>query len=128
MRRTVFTRALVFALLASLFTAGALAPRATAGHLPVVTGEHWVKASEGERLAYLLGMGTIIELEKEYQGEKPIAESLNHKLVKGLHDHTFREIKQHLDNYYKQNPGQLDRPVVEVIWYELVAPDLEHAK
>lgn len=129
MRRLFFTTGPSLCLLVSLIVFGALCLDATQAlakrEVPLVTGEHWIKASNGEKLSYLLGMATIIELEKEYQGEKPIPESLNYKLVKGLHDHSLQEIKQHLDTYYQQHPDKQQRPVVEVIWYELVSPDLK---
>lgn len=118
MLRTVIFSVIVCLLL----TAGATASQAR--ELPLVTGKHWIKSTEGEKAAYLMGMGTIIELEKEYQGEERCPESLNSKLVKGLSDHSIKEIKDYVDSYYAQNPGKLGEPVVRVIWYELIAPDL----
>lgn len=117
----------IIALGIALLFLATMAGTAQAGKLPLVTGKHWTKATQGEKVSYLLGMGTIIELEKEYQGEKPLKDSLNSKLVQGLSDHTFKEIKDHVDAYYKEHPEKLDVPVVEVIWYELVAPDLKEA-
>ncbi len=118
MKRSI---SLILALLLLTVLAGVAQAK---NHVPLVTGKHWAKATQAEKMSYLLGMGTIIELEKEYQGDKPLEDSLNHKLVKGLSGHTFREIKGHVDTFYDNNPEKMDVPVVEVIWYELVAPTL----
>lgn len=120
-------RKTVIAVLMCVLCMGAVGV-SVAGELPVVTGKHWLEASKGEKLAFLLGMGTIIELEKEYQGASPAANSLNEKLVKGLCDDTFHGIKDYLDQYYLDHPDAVERPVVEVIWYDLIAPDLEAQK
>jgi hypothetical protein len=95
---------------------------AAANELPIVTGNEWVASTEREQTAYLLGMATIIDIEQEVQGMNP--EFAEHTLidtwVKGLSPYTITELREKIDVYYASNPGELDTPVVEVLWKEFV--------
>ena len=93
---------------------------------PVVTGEHWMKASPEEKLAFVAGMATIIELEKEIQGASPLPmeKSLISSWAKGMSRYTFKEIVAILDGYYAQ-PDRLGKSVVEAMWFEVAAPNLK---
>jgi hypothetical protein len=42
-------------------------------------------------------------------------------MVKALDGMTLRQIMAAVDAYYTANPDQQQRPVFEVIWFELVA-------
>jgi hypothetical protein len=37
----------------------------------------------------------------------------------------MNEVAKHVDDYYRANPDKLDKPVVEVIWYETIVPRLK---
>lgn len=94
----------------------------------VATGEHWTTASVQEKRAFLLGMGTIIDLEQEFQGANPPKAVSEHSLIpkfaEGLKGYTIPTAQQAIDAWYAANPGQLKRSVIEVIWYELTVPNL----
>lgn len=91
---------------------------------PVVTGEHWVNATPDERLAFIAGMTTMIELEKEVQGPTPpeSQRTLIPAWVSGLSRFTLKEIAAALDDVYKKQPALKSKPVVEVLWYEVAFP------
>lgn len=91
---------------------------------PVVTGEHWVNASPDERLAFIAGMTTMIELEKEVQGTAPPENqrTLIPAWTSGLSRYTLKEIVAALDDVYKKQPALKSKPVVEVLWYEVAFP------
>ena len=93
--------------------------------LPVATGEHWTTATEREKKAFLLGMGTMIKVEYEIQGEDPPPDDKTfiQTLVKGLSKFTLTSAMEAIDAWYAANPDQLERPVVEVIWFELTLPN-----
>jgi hypothetical protein len=65
--------------------------------LPVVTGEHWVTSTEVEKKAFLIGMGTIIEVEQEAQSQSstplPDEATFIPELVQGLSQYTITDIK-----------------------------------
>lgn len=97
-------------------------------NLPVVTGKHWVDSTEREKKAFLIGMGTIIEVEQEVQSKNPSSEkarSFIPTFVAGLSGYSITEIMNQVDSWYQANPDKLDRPVIEVIWSELVMPNVE---
>jgi hypothetical protein len=101
------------------------AANASAYQLPIVTGEHWVNSTEGERKAFLLGAATIIGLEFQVQGPQPPSEqTLVDTWVKGLSQYNLESLAKEIDDYYKNNPDKLSRPVVEVMWTEFTLPNV----
>jgi len=91
---------------------------------PVVTGDHWVNATPAERMAFISGLTTMIELEKEVQGTTPPQDqrSLIPAWVGGLSRFTLKEIVAALDDIYTKKPELKAKPVVEVLWYEVAFP------
>ena len=94
--------------------------------LPVVTGEHWTSATDNEKRAFLVGIATALEVEQEFQAINPQASgaSMVPIMIQGLDRFTLTEIMQGVDSWYAGNGEQLDRPVIEVLWYELALPNL----
>jgi hypothetical protein len=101
-------------------------PPVHASELPMATGEHWTTATEREKRAFLLGMGTILEIEHEFQADNPPAPGTSAvpPLVNGLSDYTLEGLTRNLDQWYADNPDGLERPVIEVIWTEFALPNL----
>jgi hypothetical protein len=101
---------------------------ASARELPIITGEHWTTATEREKKAFLIGMGTIIEAEQELQGANPAPEvrerSFIPDLVEGLSKYSINTAMEAIDAYYSKNPAEVKRPVIEVIWFELTLPNM----
>lgn len=94
---------------------------------PIVTLKNWKDANDHERYSFLLGFITAIELEKEWQGKQPLpfSRSLNSSWVKGLSGVPLATLNKRLLDYIEQNPDKLERPVVEVAWFEYVQPVLD---
>lgn len=101
--------------------------KAEAYAFPVITGEHWVNATPQERLSFIAGLTTMIELEKEVQGSTPPPEqkSLIPAWVSGLSRFKLKEIVDALDDVFKKKPELVKKPVVEVLWYEVAFPKTE---
>lgn len=120
------TRRLPFLLaLAAVFLVAAQTPaRAMEKSFPVITGENWVNATPQERLAFIAGLTTMIELEKEVQGPTPPADerSLIPGWVSGLSRFSLKEIVTALDDVYQKRPELKSRPVVEVLWEQVAYP------
>jgi len=94
---------------------------------PVVTGEQWAHSSRDEKLIYVNGMATMIELEKEVQAKAaPAQESpgLMDGWIAGLAGMRLEDIVDKLDAYYRKNPKQTGRPVVDALWYEVAVPNM----
>jgi hypothetical protein len=103
---------------------------ARAQEVPLVTGEHWTKSSEEVRKAYLVGIANIVYLETAYEGTSPAsdAQSFLPRMIKGLRGQTLDSVRDALNKSYAVHPDQLNRPVIETIWFEIVLPGLRNVK
>jgi hypothetical protein len=100
---------------------------ARAEEVPLATGEHWAKASDEQKKAYLVGIANVIAVDAAVHAGSPPADSQSivPRMVRGLKGQTLDSVRQALDRWYAANPGRLQRPVIETIWFELVVPGLQ---
>ena len=94
----------------------------TRKELPFPNSSEWTSATEREKLAYLLGVMNMAMIEYQLSGPNPKHRTTVAKIVKALDGMTLRQMLEKIDAYYKANPDKQQRPVFEVIWFELVAP------
>ena len=99
---------------------------ARADEVPLITGEHWSKSSEQLKKAYLIGIANVVQVETAYFGANPPsdAQSFVPRFASGLKGHTLDSVRDGLDKWYAGHPDQLQRPVIETIWFEMVVPGL----
>jgi hypothetical protein len=93
---------------------------------PVVLLKHWQAANQTEKMSFLLGFVTMLEMDKEWQGQKPlpITASINQSWVRGLADVTFGQMAKRLDEYVAAHPDKLDMPLVEALGRIYVVPKM----
>ncbi len=98
-----------------------------ADEVPMITGEHWTKSSEQLKKVYLIGIANVIQVETAYYAANPPPDTQNFvpRFAKGLKRHTLDSVRQGLDSWYAAHPDQLQRPVIETIWFEMVVPGLK---
>ncbi len=115
--------AVLAALLTLSLTANAQEP-SPGSDLVMINGQHWTQSQRSSKLAFLMGLGNFFEVEQALQEGKPVAdnESLIPVFARGLDNETLPTIMQKVDAWYTQNPNQLDRPVIEVIYFEIALP------
>jgi hypothetical protein len=103
---------------------------AGAADIPVITGEHWTTSSEEMKKAYLVGIANLLQIETAYHAENPPtdAQSIVPRLVKGLQGQTLDSVREGLNRWYAGNPDQLQRPVIETVWFEMAVPGLQKHK
>ena len=103
---------------------------AGAAEVPVVTGEHWTSSSDVVKKAYLVGIANLVQVEIAYFASNPPsdAQSFVPRLAKGLQGETLDSVREGLDRWYAANPGKLQRPVLETIWFEMAVPGLQKNK
>lgn len=103
---------------------------AQAQEIPLVTGEHWTKSTEQSKKAYLVGLTNMLQVEVAYQAGNtlPDSQTVVPRFAKGLKGHTLDGAIAKLDAWYAKNPGRMQQPVIETIWYELVVPGLQQNK
>ena len=100
------------------------------------TGAAWQKTPEAEKLAFLFGVETAITVEyfvngkiaekATKEGKRPVytLSPFEKGWMKAFDNVNRADIIKLVDSWYAANPDKLDRPVMGVIWYELIAPRL----
>lgn len=114
------------AILACLMLAVA-GSNAGAADIPVVTGEQWTASSPEVQKAYLIGIANLMQVETAYYAENPPTDAQNFvpHLAQGLRGQTLDSVREGLNRWYAGNPNQLQRPVIETIWFEIAVPGLQ---
>jgi hypothetical protein len=116
--------------LLALGLAGGKSVAAAAPEPELLTGELWQRMSPDAKVAYILGLGNLVEYERHQLVESPPAASksfLPH-LARGLSGISVNEVVSRIDAYYTAHPEQLKRPVVDTIFQAIVLPRLKAAK
>lgn len=118
-------RALALAACATLLLVAGVA---NADEVPMVTGEHWTKSSDDLKKAYLIGIVNVLQVEHAYEVGTPPTDrqSLVPRMAKGLKGQTLDSVRERLNRWYAAHPDQLQRPVLETIWFEIVVPGLSN--
>lgn len=95
----------------------------------ILTGELWRTMSDDAKVAFVWGIGNLVEFERAQRSpEPPGSKSLIPLLVKGLRGRPINEVVQQIDAYYDAHPDQLKRPVVDAIFQAIVLPTLKAEK
>ena len=115
------------AAIAGCMMLAALCGTAQAQEVPLVTGEHWTKSSDQVKKAYLVGLANAVQVEVAYAGanQAPDAQTVMPRLAKGMKGQTLDGVREALDAWYAKNPDRIQRPVLEIIWFEMVVPGLK---
>lgn len=96
--------------------------------LVIVTGVHWTTASKDEKVAYLFGIGNMLEVEQAMQGKNPSKLIRNNSivpvLIEGLSGISITKLREMLDQWYEKNPGQLKRSVIEILYHDFALPNV----
>ena len=88
-----------------------------------LTGVHWKQSSESEKLAFLYGASNIIAIEEltaQHQGKEP--SPFVSAWIKAFGDISWKQIQEKIDSWYAEHPSEEARPVLNVLWYEFMAP------
>ena len=90
----------------------------------MVTLKRWQNANEDERYSFLVGFMSMLDIEHSWQGDEPLPykESLIDCWYQGLKGMTYKEVYAAIENYIATHPGDLELPLPQVIWFELVQP------
>ncbi len=91
--------------------AGALAQES--GKAFLWNGTHWAQVSADGKAGYIFGIGNLADFEVAASRGKAVC--ISQAFVKELKTKTVAQIVQTVDKYYQDNPGKLDKPVIEVV-------------
>lgn len=98
--------------------------------LPALTLQNWQASAKNEKLSFLFGLATMVELEKEWQGGQPlpISQSLNESWVRGLDGVSLGTMSAALDKYADEHPTLSQMSVLEALGRIYVRPKLNEAE
>jgi hypothetical protein len=120
------TRNLIIgALLAGVFLVWSVP--AGAEDVPFVDGKSWKKSAPVLKRSYLIGFSNLMNAEYAYQkefGPPPDMQTAIQRLYEEIDEVTLDEAIGRIDKWYKDHPDQLDTTVIEVIWLDMVRPNL----
>jgi hypothetical protein len=113
-------------LVLALMTFAASMSSVYAQEVPIVTGEQWTKSSDDMKKAYLVGIANLLQIEVAYFGSNPPsdAQSFVPRFSRGLRGETLDSVRGKIDQWYASNPTRLSRPVLDLMWFEIVVPGL----
>lgn len=101
------------------------------------TGKYWVDTSGSSKEAYLFGIESAITVEyfvnskmtakAAKAGKKPayMLSPFEKGWMEAFRNTTRKEMIDEINKWYAEHPQNLDRPVMDVIWYELIEPRLK---
>jgi hypothetical protein len=109
-------KTVVILTMAALLLGGSLAaapPTLAAGKAFLWTGKHWTQVSEDGKAGYIFGMGNLADFETgAARGKLPC---ISRAFVEALKNQTVSQIIKEVDKFYRDNPGKLDTPVIQVV-------------
>ena len=88
-----------------------------------ITGQGWKATSENEKLAFLYGATGVIAIEHiiaDEENRKPSVFAIGWENALG--DKSLRQLMNEIDAWYAKNPGQEQRNLFDVLWYEFIQP------
>ena len=100
------------------------------------TGEIWVNTTESDKAAYLFGIDSAVTVEyfvnaqmaadAAKAGKKPVyaLSPFEKGWMEAFANVSRADAIKMIDEWYAAHPKELQRPVMSVIWYELIAPRL----
>ncbi len=95
--------------------------------VPFVDGAMWKETPNVLKRAYLVGVSNLLAAEYLYQkafGPPPDRQTSIQRLYEGVDESTLDGAIGRIDAWYEANPDQLDTTVIEVIWVDMVEPNL----
>ncbi len=112
---------------AVLLTAGP----AFASDVPFIDGKLWEDSAPVLKRAYLIGVSNLLNaeyaLQKEF-GPPPDDQTSIQRFYDSVENVTLDGAIERIDRWYEQNPDQMDTTVLEVIWLDMVRPNLPESR
>ena len=95
----------------------------------LLTGELWQQMSADTKVAYVWGIGNLVEFERALMVAPPAeSRSFFPLLIKGLSGKPINDVVRQMDAYYQTHSDQLQRPVVDAMFQAVVLPALKTAQ
>ncbi len=96
--------------------------------MPILTGDLWQKMTQDDKVAFIWGCWHIVAIEHYLMIKYPQikVENFSAKIVEAAHkpSKTANDIVALIDAYYKDHPDDIEKPVMGIIWDELIRPNI----
>lgn len=116
---------------------------------PILTGEIWQKSSQEEKRAFFFGVDTVVAIDysinkklrerdenaqdQQHKGAQNQQRGKRHSVIspfergwrKALRDVPRKEVIAQVDAWYETHPLELNKPVMRVVWEEIIKPRLD---
>ena len=96
--------------------------------MPILDGSLWVKMTHDSKVAFVWGIWHVVSIEHYLTTKYPDLkkENFSEKVMEGTRARpmTMNEVVSHIDKYYRENPDEINKPVVAVIWSTMVKPNI----
>ena len=96
--------------------------------VPFVDGDMWEASIREEKISYIVGLSNLLDAEYAFQKKSGNPPSDEQSFIRTLWenvDHlTLDECVDRIDRWYEDNPNDMDRVVLDVIWDDMVEPNL----
>ena len=116
-------RKIILVLLVTTLSLG-LAGAASGDEAPLADGTAWTASSEAEKEAYLVGIGNFMTVEyivQQKAGNPPTEEQSSiGRWWAALEEIDVSDVVAVIDAYYAENPDDLAKPVIMVLWHTYV--------
>ena len=95
----------------------------------LLTGELWQQMSADTKVAYIWGIGNLVEYERALMVTPPAeSKSFFPLLIKGLSGKPINDVVRQIDAYYQTHPDERQRPVMDAMFQAVVIPALRSAR
>jgi len=92
----------------------------------LLRGELWKRLGRDEKLAYLWGVFTVVEVERQLMAAEPslTVENFSAKAAEAEQGKTLEELMEIIDGFYQENPDKEDLSVIRVVWDVTIVPNI----
>lgn len=128
------------ALVLSMASVAQAAEKEAGNPVDMFTGKIWQETSDNSKAAFIFGIESALTVEyfvnnkiaekAAKEGKRPVytLSPFEKGWMKAFKDVSRAEIIEMVDQWYAANPKEADKPVLNVIWYELIVPRLAAQK
>lgn len=87
----------------------------------LINGKAWLQSTERERMAFIVGVTSMIAVEKAYAERKGTPQPpAGERLAQRMGDLTVEQIADRITRWYEANPDRHETPVMKAVWLEIV--------
>ncbi len=96
--------------------------------MPILAGNLWQQMTHDDKIAFVWGFFHVVSIENYLVEKYPQlkTENFSAKVIEASHKtpKTANEVVALVDAYYQKNPAEIKKPVIGVLWDEMIKPNI----